>query len=55
MCADLDATLSELRRKGVRIGDDIHEEPWGRLATVTLPGGSQLGIYQPRHPSPPHR
>ena len=55
MCADLDATLTELRRKGVRIGDEIHDEPWGRLATMTLPGGSELSIYQPRHPSPPHR
>jgi catechol 2,3-dioxygenase-like lactoylglutathione lyase family enzyme len=55
MCADLDATLRELSRKGVRVGDEIHDEPWGRLATVTLPGGSQLGLYEPRHPSPPRR
>lgn len=55
MCSDLDATLDELRGKGVRIGDEIHEQPWGRLATVTLPGGGELSIYQPRHPSPPHR
>jgi catechol 2,3-dioxygenase-like lactoylglutathione lyase family enzyme len=55
MCADLDATLAELRGKGVRIGDAIHDEPWGRLATMTLPGGSELPIYQPRHQSPSHR
>lgn len=55
MCADLDVTLAELRRKGVRIGDEIHDEPWGRLATMTLPGGSELSIYQPRHQSPPRR
>lgn len=53
MCADLDATLAELRSKGVRIGDEIHDEPWGRLATMTLPGGGELSIYQPRHASPP--
>jgi catechol 2,3-dioxygenase-like lactoylglutathione lyase family enzyme len=55
MCADLDATLTELRGKGVRIGDEIHDEPWGRLATLTLPGGGELSIYQPRHASPPQR
>jgi len=55
MCADLDVTLAELRRKGVRIGDEIHDERWGRLATITLPGGSELSIYEPRHASPPHR
>jgi catechol 2,3-dioxygenase-like lactoylglutathione lyase family enzyme len=55
MCADLDATLAELRRKGVSVGDEIHDERWGRLATMTLPGGGELSIYQPRHPSPPQR
>ena len=55
MCADLDATLAELRGKGVRIGDQIHDQSWGRLATMTLPGGGRLSIYQPRHPIPPHR
>jgi len=55
MCADLDVTLAELRRKGVRIGDEIRDERWGRLATMTLPGGGELAIYEPRHPSPPHR
>jgi len=55
MCADLDATLAELRRKGVRIGDEIRDERWGRMATMTLPGGGELSIYEPRHASPPHR
>ena len=55
MCADLDATVAELRGKGVRIGDQIHDQSWGRLATMTLPGGGRLSIYQPRHPIPPHR
>jgi catechol 2,3-dioxygenase-like lactoylglutathione lyase family enzyme len=55
MCADLEATLTELRGKDVRISDEIHDEPWGRLATITLPGGSELSIYQPRHASPPQR
>src|SRR5690348_6644473 len=38
MCSDLGATLAQLGRKGVRIGDEIQDERWGRLATMTLPG-----------------
>jgi len=53
MCADLEATLDELRAAGVEVKPAIHDEAWGRLATITLPGGSDLSIYQPRHPSPP--
>ena len=30
----------------------IHEERWGSLTHVTLPGGGALGIYQPKHASP---
>ncbi|HVC99878.1 MAG TPA: VOC family protein [Candidatus Dormibacteraeota bacterium] len=55
MCDDLDATLAELRRRGVEVKSGIQNERWGRLATITLPGGSDLSIYQPRHQSPPHR
>ena len=31
----------------------IHEEPWGRLVDITLPGGGTIGVYQPRHKRPP--
>jgi catechol 2,3-dioxygenase-like lactoylglutathione lyase family enzyme len=53
MCDDLDATLTALRARGVTVRDEIHDERWGRLGTFVLPGGSELSIYQPKHPSPP--
>jgi catechol 2,3-dioxygenase-like lactoylglutathione lyase family enzyme len=31
----------------------IHDERWGRLVDITLPGGGALGVYQPRHARPP--
>ena len=31
----------------------ISQQGWGLLTHVTLPGGGKLGIYQPRHASPP--
>jgi hypothetical protein len=30
----------------------LHQERWGLLTHVTLPGGGQLGVYEPRHPQP---
>lgn len=30
----------------------IHEEPWGRLTDITLPGGGALGVYEPSHERP---
>ena len=55
MCSDLDGTLARLKEKGVKILPRIHDEPWGRLGTIVLPGGSRLSIYQPKHPQPRRR
>src|SRR5579872_3669351 len=38
MCADLDATVQELRRRGATVKPEVHDQPWGRLATIVLPG-----------------
>ena len=50
MCRDIDAAVKELTGKGVTVEPRFHDEPWGRLAFIKLPGGGNLGIYQPRHP-----
>ena len=31
---------------------EITEEPWGRLVAITLPGGGDVGVYEPRHERP---
>ena len=49
VCDDVKATIAELTSKGVNCGP-IHEERWGSLTMITLPGGGQLGVYQPKHP-----
>jgi catechol 2,3-dioxygenase-like lactoylglutathione lyase family enzyme len=54
MCDDIEATLAELRAKGVEVAREVSNEGWGLLAAVRLPDGSELPIYQPRHASPPH-
>jgi catechol 2,3-dioxygenase-like lactoylglutathione lyase family enzyme len=51
MCDDLEATAAELRAKGAELGE-VSDERWGRLTSIKLPGGGELGLYEPRHPSP---
>ena len=52
MCDDIEATLAELRDKGVEIARDVTDQGWGLLAAIRLPDGGELPIYEPRHPSP---
>jgi catechol 2,3-dioxygenase-like lactoylglutathione lyase family enzyme len=54
MCDDLEATLAELTRDGVRIVAPITEQAWGRLTRFALPDGSEMALYEPRHARPPH-
>jgi hypothetical protein len=52
MCDDIHATLAELKGKGAEVARDVSDQGWGLLAGIRLPDGSELPIYQPRHPSP---
>ena len=52
MCDDLDGTLAELAARGAETTGDVHEEPWGRVTAIRVPGGGELGLYEPRHPRP---
>jgi catechol 2,3-dioxygenase-like lactoylglutathione lyase family enzyme len=52
MCDDVRATVGELRAKGVEIVRDVSDEGFGLLTAIRLPGGAELGLYEPRHPSP---
>ncbi|XIE80601.1 VOC family protein [Streptomyces sp. SBR177] len=51
MCGDLTRTLSELEDRGAEISRAITEQPWGLLAAVRLPSGTELPLYEPRHPT----
>jgi catechol 2,3-dioxygenase-like lactoylglutathione lyase family enzyme len=49
MCDDVRATVEELSAKGVRCAE-ITDQGWGRLTSIRLPGGQELGLYEPLHP-----
>jgi len=51
MCDDVNALIAEMTAKHVECAP-ISEQRWGSLTSVTLPSGSKLGVYQPKHESP---
>ncbi len=52
MCDDVHATVEELARKGVEFARPIRDAGWGLLTAINLPGGVELGLYEPKHPGP---
>ena len=54
MCDDLKALMAEMKVAKVECSP-IHEERWGSITHLTLPGGGRLGVYQPKHASPLER
>src|SRR5215469_9750521 len=51
MCDDIHATVDELRARGVEFSRPVAEERWGLVTAIRLPGGAELGLYEPRHPT----
>ena len=49
MCDDVDATVSSLTARGVEFTQAVTDERWGRVTRFRLPGGSEVGLYEPRH------
>ena len=51
MCDDIEATVAELRAKGIDIDTEILDAGFGITTTMRLPGGVPVQLYQPRHPT----
>jgi hypothetical protein len=51
MCDDVAATVAALQAKGFQAARPVSDQGWGLLTAITLPGGVELGLYQPRHPT----
>jgi catechol 2,3-dioxygenase-like lactoylglutathione lyase family enzyme len=52
MCDDVHATVEELKTKGVEFSRSVSDEGFGLVTAIRLPGGGELGLYEPRHPTP---
>jgi catechol 2,3-dioxygenase-like lactoylglutathione lyase family enzyme len=52
MCVDVHSTVEALKAKGVEFTRPISDEGFGLMTAIRLPGGGELGLYEPRHPTP---
>jgi len=51
MCDDLVATSRDLRAKGIEVRGEPEDQGWGITVMLGLPGGLEVMLYEPRHPT----
>jgi predicted enzyme related to lactoylglutathione lyase len=51
MCDDIGKTVQDLRARGIAIPGEPKDEGWGITVMMSLPGGVELMLYEPRHPT----
>ena len=52
MCDDIEATVAELRAKGIEIRGEPEDRGYGIVVKMVLPGGVAVDLYKPHHRSP---
>jgi catechol 2,3-dioxygenase-like lactoylglutathione lyase family enzyme len=52
MCDDIEATVAELKAKGVEFTRGIDDQGWGLVTAMRISGGGEMALYQARHASP---
>jgi hypothetical protein len=50
MCDDLVTTMAELTGKRIVFTKPVTQQRWGKLTAFRLPGGGEIGLYEPAHP-----
>jgi hypothetical protein len=50
MCDDLKAEMASLANKSVHCSE-VQDARWGSITKIRLPGGGEVGLYQPKHPT----
>jgi catechol 2,3-dioxygenase-like lactoylglutathione lyase family enzyme len=51
MCDNLESTVAELNAKGIEFDGGPEDQGFGTTITMRLPGGAELLLYEPRHPT----
>ena len=51
MCEDIDGTVAELASRGASFSGAIEARGFGRTITLQVPGGGEMLLYEPRHPT----
>jgi catechol 2,3-dioxygenase-like lactoylglutathione lyase family enzyme len=52
MCDHIEATVEELKQKGVEFTRPVIDAGWGLVTALAVPGAGDLALYEPKHPSP---
>ncbi len=51
VCDDINATMAELKAKGIEFLHEPNDAGFGIETVAVLPGGVQVQVYEPRHPT----
>lgn len=51
ICDDVEATAAELAAKGVELTTPVTDAGFGLVTGLRLPGGGEIQLYQPTHPT----
>jgi hypothetical protein len=51
MCDDINGTIADLRARGIDVDEDTEAAGYGTTTTMHLPGGVDVLLYEPRHPT----
>jgi hypothetical protein len=52
ICDDIAQTVEELTERGVEFVAPVSDQGFGLETRFRIPGAGELGLYEPRHPSP---
>ena len=53
MCDDINSTVADLKARGANFSQPITDAGFGLVTAIRLPDGSDLGLYEPKHPLAP--
>jgi hypothetical protein len=48
-CDDIEGTVAELRSRGVEFKGPVADRGWGLVTELTMPGGVEVQLYEPRY------
>jgi Glyoxalase/Bleomycin resistance protein/Dioxygenase superfamily len=51
MCDDIAETVADLRSRGVEVRGEPSDHGYGLVVMLALPGGLDVQLYEPRHPT----
>jgi hypothetical protein len=49
MCDDIEATVADLRDRGVDVRPEVEDQGFGLVTSLHVPGAGWMLLYQPRH------